>query len=115
MTLPILLACLLGLAALGIVGHKLCQEVTEPIDFSARRRPAVHYFLLIVLAVAAFIYAAPVAGFIVTAAGLLFLLLAALGSRLRTSALVAVGISLGIYEVFGHLLRVPLPQGWLEW
>ncbi len=116
MTLPIVLACLLGFAALGIIGRKLCEEVNEPIDFSAaRRRPAVHYFLLIVLATVAFIYAAPVAGFIVATAGVLFVLLCALGSRWRTSALIAAGMSLGVYEIFGHLLRVPLPQGWLGW
>jgi hypothetical protein len=116
MTLPIVLACLLGFSALGIVGRKLCEEVSEPIDFSAAaRRPAMRYSLLIILAAVAFIYATPVAGFIVSATAIVFILLRALGSRWRTSALVAAGVSLGIYEVFGHLLRVPLSQGWLGW
>jgi tripartite-type tricarboxylate transporter receptor subunit TctC len=116
MTLPIVLACLLAFSAMGIIGRKLCQEVDEPIDLSTPvRRPTLHLFLLIVLAAVAFVYAAPVAGFIVTATAVLFILLRALGSRWKTSALIAAGTSLGTYEVFAHLLRVPLPQGWLGW
>ncbi len=116
MTLPIVLACLLAFSALGIIGRKLCQEVSEPIDLAAApRRPAVHYFLLVILAAVGFVYAAPVAGFIVTAAAVLLILLRSFGTRWRTSGLVAAGMALGIYEVFGHLLRVPLPQGWLGW
>jgi tripartite-type tricarboxylate transporter receptor subunit TctC len=116
MTLPIVLACLLGLSALGIVGRKLCEEVNEPIDVAAStRRPTVPYFLLIVLAAVAFIYAVPIAGFIVTVAAVLCLLLRAFGTRWKASVLVAAGMSLGVYEVFAHLLRVPLPQGWLGW
>jgi tripartite-type tricarboxylate transporter receptor subunit TctC len=116
MTLPIILACLLGFAALGMVGRKLCEEIDDPIDMTAPiRRPALQFFLVVVLAVVAFIYAAPIAGFIVTTATVLLLLLRTMGTRWRSGALVAAAVSLGVYEVFGHLLRVPLPQGWLGW
>jgi hypothetical protein len=100
----------------GILACKLCHETNEPIDpLAPMRRPALHHFLLVILAVVAFIYAAPTAGFIVTAAAVSLLLLRVLGARWTTSAVVSAGLSMGVYEVFGHLLRVPLPQGWLGW
>jgi putative tricarboxylic transport membrane protein len=55
--------------------------------------------------------AADVLGFVVTAAIILFVTSKLLGARVLTSAVVAIVASVGIYELFSGLLRVPLPMG----
>jgi hypothetical protein len=52
-----------------------------------------------------------VLGFVVTSAIILFVTSKLLGARVLTSAIVAFVASVGIYELFSGLLRVPLPIG----
>ena len=65
-------------------------------------------------AVAAVVFhmlAADALGFVTTSAIILFLTSKLLGARLLTSAIVAMVASVGIYQLFSGLLRVPLPIG----
>jgi len=55
--------------------------------------------------------AADVLGFVTTSAIILFLTSKLLGARVLTSASVAIVASIGIYQLFSELLRVPLPIG----
>jgi tripartite-type tricarboxylate transporter receptor subunit TctC len=65
----------------------------------------------VVAAVIFHMLAADVLGFVVTAAIILFVTSKLLGARVLTSAVVAIVASVGIYELFSGLLRVPLPMG----
>ena len=47
--------------------------------------------------------------------GLLLAMLWWLGTRLKISALIAIGFVPLVYEVFAGVLRVPLPRGWFGW
>lgn len=55
--------------------------------------------------------AADVLGFVATSAVILFVTTKLLGARILTSAVVAIVASVGIYQLFSGLLRVPLPIG----
>ncbi len=77
-----------------------------------RRRAAVNV-ALVFGAIVAFMVAAPVAGFLLTATGILFVLMWRLGTAPARAALAAVGLTLFVYVVFGKVLRVPLPLGLL--
>ena len=65
----------------------------------------------VVAAVVFHMLAADVLGFVITSAVILFATSKLLGARLLTSAVVAIVASVGIYELFSGLLRVPLPIG----
>jgi tripartite-type tricarboxylate transporter receptor subunit TctC len=65
----------------------------------------------VVAAVIFHMLAADVLGFVVTAAIILFVTSKLLGARVLTSAVVGIVASVGIYELFSGLLRVPLPMG----
>jgi tripartite-type tricarboxylate transporter receptor subunit TctC len=65
----------------------------------------------VVAAVVFHMLAADALGFVTTSAIILFLTSKLLGARLLTSAIVAMVASVGIYQLFSGLLRVPLPIG----
>jgi putative tricarboxylic transport membrane protein len=77
-----------------------------------RRRAAVNV-AFVFGAIVAFMVAAPVAGFLLTTSGILFVLMWRLGAAPARAALAAVGLTLFVYVVFGKVLRVPLPLGLL--
>jgi putative tricarboxylic transport membrane protein len=58
---------------------------------------------------------AETAGFVIATGGILLLLLLWLGTRPLKAALIVVLFVPAVYQVFAHLLRVPLPRGWLGW
>ncbi len=65
----------------------------------------------VIAAVVFHMLAADVLGFVVTSAIILFATTKLLGARILTSAVVATVASVGIYQLFSGLLRVPLPIG----
>lgn len=67
------------------------------------------------LAVAFYAVAAERLGFIATAVLMLLGTFRVLGVGLRQAVLFAVLAAVVIYQLFGILLRVPLPHGFLEW
>ena len=73
--------------------------------------PTILLSCIVVMAVIFHMVAADVLGFIVTSAIILFVTTKLLGARVLTSAVVAIIASVGIYELFSGLLRVPLPMG----
>jgi tripartite-type tricarboxylate transporter receptor subunit TctC len=79
------------------------------------RRGAVVACVEIVLAIVVFVGVVETAGFLVTAGGIVFLLLWRLGSSLRVSLLVTLVFVPLVYQLFHYGLRVPLPRGWLGW
>lgn len=74
---------------------------------SASVLPAV----VVLVAVAFFIFAADEVGFLIVSAAILFVTSKMLGARVLTSAAVAVVASGLLYQLFFGLLRVPLPIG----
>lgn len=77
-----------------------------------RRRAAVNV-ALVFGAIVAFMVVAPLAGFLLTTGGILFVLMWRLGAAPVRAVLAAVGLTLFVYVVFGKVLRVPLPLGLL--
>ncbi|MFT4555732.1 MAG: tripartite-type tricarboxylate transporter receptor subunit TctC [Porticoccaceae bacterium] len=65
----------------------------------------------VVAAVIFHMLASDLLGFVITSAIILFVTSKLLGARVLTSAVVAIVASVGIYELFSGLLRVPLPIG----
>ena len=65
----------------------------------------------VIAAVVFHMLVADVLGFVLTSAIILFATTKLLGARIFTSAVVAIVASVGIYELFSGLLRVPLPIG----
>lgn len=78
---------------------------------NSARAPALLLSGCVVVAVIFHMLAADVLGFVVTAAIILFVTSKLLGARVLTSAVVAIVASVGIFELFSGLLRVPLPMG----
>lgn len=116
MLFPIIFLVVLGSTALALFARKLCQEVDEPIDpFAPGERPAVHRFLLVVLVVVGFIYAAPVAGFVLTATAMLLLLLWSFGTNWKANFAVSLTLPAALYHLSASYLNAPLPHGWLGW
>jgi len=65
--------------------------------------------------VVAYVAVAEIAGFLITAAVLLVLLMWRLGNRWTINVAVSVTIVVLTYQLFAVGLRVPLPRGWLGW
>ncbi|MFT5322307.1 MAG: tripartite-type tricarboxylate transporter receptor subunit TctC [Planctomycetaceae bacterium] len=98
-----------GAAAESSATHSEIQSVTVPEGSAALR--ALFLSSCVVAAVVFHMLVADVLGFVVTSAIILFVTSKLLGARVLTSAVVAVVASVGIYELFSGLLRVPLPIG----
>lgn len=69
----------------------------------------------VVLAVAAYLTFAEPAGFVVTAAGCLFVLMWKFGTRIPWCLAVTVVLVPAAYQFFAHVMRLPLPRGILGW
>ena len=88
------------------------QESTSQSDKPRATTVALSRFGAIIGAVAAYCLFADSVGFVVMTLVLLFLLLRILGTRSLVSAAVCVVFVPVIWELFGRVLRVPLPFGW---
>ncbi len=113
---PQVIAVLMALSGLALVVKAMRSGRREPLMAAAdwMRSPAhLLNFLLLVLLLLFYIFAADAIGFIPTA----FILLALLMTRLRgmaqlgSSLVIAAVASLSIQQFFGEILRVPLPWG----
>lgn len=71
--------------------------------------------VLVLSGIIAYLLFAEKCGFILTAGTILFLLLWKFGTRWWMSAFITALFIPGIYTLFGQLLRVPLPRGFLGW
>ncbi|HET7875765.1 MAG TPA: tripartite tricarboxylate transporter TctB family protein [Methylomirabilota bacterium] len=102
-------ACLAFPAALG--------RRTKPPDatpvLTGPHPGGVFNALLVFAAIIVFMLASPVFGFLLTTAVILLGLMWWLGTPLPRAAAVAIGLDLFVYVIFGKILRVPLPLGFL--
>lgn len=65
--------------------------------------------------IVAYLLLAERAGFLLTAAPLLALLMWRFGVRGWVAAAISLGIVPAVYHLFAVVLRVPLPRGWIGW
>jgi putative tricarboxylic transport membrane protein len=72
-------------------------------------------FALILIAVLVYVLCVETVGFVLLSFLLMMVLTCRLGARWWTSLVVAAVFSVAVYQLFAHLLRVPLPRGWLGW
>ncbi len=116
MLFPYLLLGMLGISLLAMLWRTFGSEQTElqprPDDDVG---PSLFFFLLVPLAVSAYIGLAPIAGFVLTAFAMLAGMFILLGTRIWVSLIVAAVLSPTLYQLFAHGLRVSLPRGWLAW
>jgi putative tricarboxylic transport membrane protein len=111
---PQILAVLMVLfgAMLGLGRDRAAAPAETPPARSDVRR-ARQNVALVFAAIIAFIVVAPIVGFLLTTAAILFALMWWLGSPAMRAALAAAGLTLFVYVIFGKVLRVPLPLGLL--
>jgi tripartite-type tricarboxylate transporter receptor subunit TctC len=106
-------AMVLVLMALLVLGRRTSKA--EPLAAEAPGATRPRRALEVMAAVIFFIVAAEVLGYLIAAATVLFVLLARLGVRWPTAALVTVVLVPATYQVFAIALRVPLPRGLFGW
>ena len=77
----------------------------------------LNYFnpILVIVLIAAFIALATRLGFILSGAGILFLLMMKLRVSLLKRSIVSVALVCLVFFIFSKVLRVPLPIGLLGW
>jgi hypothetical protein len=117
MFFPAALAGALALVMLGMaVGSRRPRTAAEP-DAAVPATPpgAARRFMEVLLFVVLYIALAETAGFILTAAVLLFVHLLRLGTRPAVAVALALTLVPAAYHVFAVVLRVPLPAGMLGW
>ncbi len=109
-TYPAILGCalLFLLSTLALRSRK--QEPAASADSPSWKGPAA-----VCLAALGYAALSPVAGFILTAGLLLFLLFLFLGNRTVKSLALAAVVSCLVYLVFATWLRVDLPRQFIEW
>lgn len=119
MAFPGIVLALLGACLLGsVLSWRLRQtDVTLDASDSAAevRRASIANLAVVVGAITAFALFAEGAGFVLTAGAVMLIMLCWLGCRWWVSLLVTLLLVPGVYQVFVHVLRVPLPRGWLGW
>lgn len=114
---PGLLAFLLLGCSIALIWRGLSSKEKPPlILLGAWMRSPQHVanFLLIIVALLFYVFAADSLGFILTAILILSVLFYSLRVRLMLILPVAIGVTLFIHTIFYKLLRVPLPWGLLQ-
>jgi hypothetical protein len=114
---PLALLTLLMLTTIGMIVHSVRGQTGSPQEpTSVESGPnSWKNFGLIVLAVVLYVAFVETVGFVLISVLLMGLLSWNLGARWPTAVGVAVVFSVTVYQLFAHLLRVPLPRGWLGW
>ena len=111
MLLGVVLLVLLGMLWLGR-DKEQPQNVDQKVWIA---REGLVHVVEVVLAVVFFVSMVERLGFLLTAGALLGYLLWRLGTRPAVSGLLTIVIAATTYHIFAHLLRVPLPRGYLGW
>jgi putative tricarboxylic transport membrane protein len=92
------------------------RDRTEAVAWGRlHRNPAFVNALFVIAAVAAYVVLADHLGFLLTAAGVMFVLIWRLAGRPVAAVAVAAAFTLAVHVLFAKLLRVPLPTGLLWW
>lgn len=117
MAFPAIAGGMFGLSVIALfIGSRRRSGTESSItaDADAVDAPArVELFLpgCVIAVILFYMMAADVLGFVVTSAIILLVTSKLLGARLLTSVTLAILASVGIYQLFSGLLRVPLPIG----
>jgi hypothetical protein len=108
---------LLALTAGGLLLHAARGRTRYPHDPATVKSGQNSWknFGLIVLAVLLYVTCVETVGFVLMSILLMGLLSWNLGARWPTAVGASVVFSVTVYQLFAHLLRVPLPRGWLGW
>lgn len=118
---PALFPRLLATLMVAFGGALACQgarsgDSGDRIAWASLHRTAGFVNALFVLAgVVAYIVVVDRLGFLITGAGLLFVLMWRLGVRRLTALAVALALNGFVYVVFARILKVPLPVGLFGW
>jgi tripartite-type tricarboxylate transporter receptor subunit TctC len=125
MAFPNLIMILGGLSLVGLAIQRIVRGATAPADVVSTddssdgtvwpSRRGWSNLAVIVLCIIVYPLVAETAGFVIATGGILLVLLLWLGTRPLKAALIVVLFVPAVYQVFAHLLRVPLPRGWLGW
>jgi tripartite-type tricarboxylate transporter receptor subunit TctC len=109
---------LLGLMSCTLVGIALAGlRSGEGFGWQADRLQNADYgsFLLVIASIVGYVLVAETVGFVLTSALILLILMIRMGASARVTAIMVLVFPAVIYHLFTHVLRVPLPQGWLGW
>jgi putative tricarboxylic transport membrane protein len=107
---------LIGFGARLAWGGARSRDRTEAVAWRRlHQNPAFVNALFVVAAVAGYVVLADHLGFLLTTAGLMFVLMWRLAVRPLTAVAVAVAFMVIVHVLFAKLLRVPLPTGLLWW
>ncbi|MEC8554176.1 MAG: tripartite tricarboxylate transporter substrate-binding protein [Planctomycetota bacterium] len=113
-TYPGLILGILAIVGLGLAWQRLAESKTEAKQPELRLiKPNYGVFALTLLLIAAYAGLADQVGFVIASGVLLLPLLLAMKTRWWVALAVTCVVAPGLYFVFGQLLRVPLPGGWL--
>lgn len=112
MAFPTLLAVLL-VAASGLIAWEWRRNARGTA--AVAQEPIGTRPVAVLLAIVAFMLAAPTVGFILAGAAVLAALWWVMGWRRAAVAPAAAVLACAVYQVFGVFLRVPLPRGWIGW
>ncbi len=112
MYFPAILGALLGLV---LVALSVSGGLRRPPEIQRVTGRDVVRVAEVVVWVAAYVALAEIAGFLITAAVLLVVLMWRLGNRWTLNVAVSTTIVVLTYQLFAVGLRVPLPRGWLGW
>ncbi len=117
---PLIFPGVIGLLA-GIVGGVLVWQRTSanPLHPESRETAPTHVgrwnFLLVIASIVFYVVVVEQVGFIITAGVILLVMLWRFRARPLVAIACAIVLSPLLFYGFAHLLRVPLPHGWLGW
>ena len=114
---PLALAAMLGLTLAGLAIQAMRRPARGSATQACRQRSRWGWgnFALIVVGVLTYVLCVETVGFVLMGFLLMLTLTYRLGARWQTALAVALVFSVTVYQLFAHLLRVPLPRGWLGW
>lgn len=119
MAFPWMILALMGVVLIGVfVQHAFGSGVVESSAKTDATEPTWRgriSFLLVLVTVVAYLLLAETVGFVLVSVVCLFVLSCWFGAGVGVSGLIAVVLSPAVYQFFSHILRVPLPRGWLGW
>ncbi len=114
---PQAIGLLIGLTILAIAIQSIRGQPSDSIDSKSKviTLRGVLSFALILVAIVSYALLAETVGFFLMSMSILIVLSLWMGVRPGIALTTSVLVSAGIYHLFVHGLRVPLPRGWLGW
>ncbi|MCP4195315.1 MAG: hypothetical protein GY768_32345 [Planctomycetaceae bacterium] len=117
MTFPYIIVALMGAAIIGIVIQS-ARNKNDVSDEKTKLQITPHGVvscLLVLMAIGLYAALAETVGFVIIALIILCTLGIWMGVRPWVAILLSIAFTVGIYQLFTTVLRVPLPRGWFGW